>query len=47
MFQINQRSRMAGPARMANREGEDKVAGADAASDAGEEGDDDEDEDVW
>ena len=30
---------MAGPARMANREGEDKVAGADA----GEEGDDDED----
>ena len=41
MFQINH-SRMAGPARMANREGEDKVAGADA----GEEGDDDKDEDV-
>ena len=34
---------MAGPARMANREGEDKLAGADA----GEEGDDDKDEDVW
>ena len=42
MFQINH-SRMAGPARMADREGEDKVAGADA----GEEGDDDKDVDVW